>query len=107
MGIKKTGQLLKSESDDTPPAWVSNIPHMAKGGHVSSPTIAVIGEAGGETVVPDGKSMGGGHTFNFPIQVINAQGMDADELAGAMENVAVRTFNNIFQRGAMELGAGE
>ena len=107
VGIKKTGQVLKSESDDTPPPWVNNIQHFAEGGRVTQPTLAILGEAGGETVVPDGMSVrGGGHTFNFPIQVVNASGMDADELAGALQPLIMREFNNIFQRGAMELGAG-
>lgn len=81
-------------------------PHFARGGRVTQPTLAVIGEAGPETVVPDG-SMGGGRvSVTIPIQVVNASGMDADELAGALQPIILREFNNIFQRGAMELGAG-
>lgn len=83
-------------------------PHLAGGGRVTQPTLAVIGEAGPETVVPDGMSLGrGGVSVTIPIQVVNAAGMDADDLAGALQPLIMREFNNIFQRGAMELGAGE
>ena len=92
----------------TPPAWVENIPHNATGGRYTSPTLAVVGEAGPETVVPDGMSLGrGGVNVTIPIQVVNASGMDADDLAGALQPLIMREFNNIFQRGAIELGAGE
>lgn len=81
-------------------------PHFARGGRVTQPTLAVIGEAGPETVVPDGSVGGGRVSVTIPIQVVNASGMDADELAGALQPIILREFNNIFQRGAMELGAG-
>jgi hypothetical protein len=44
-----------------------NIPRMANGGIVTSPTLALIGEAGPEAVVPLGKGggMGGGITINI------------------------------------------
>lgn len=96
----------EEKSTDAPPAWVENIPHNATGGRYTSPTLAVVGEAGPETVVPDGMSMGGRVNVTIPIQVVNASGMDADELAGALQPLIMREFNNIFQRGAMELGAG-
>ena len=85
-------------------------------GTAGGPSLAIVGHIDelavlrgrGETVVPDGMNIGGGgHTFNFPIQVVNASGMDADDLAGALQPLIMREFNNIFQRGAMELGAGE
>jgi hypothetical protein len=95
-------------STDQPPPWVANIPHNARGGRYTSPTLAVVGEAGPETVVPDGMSSGrGGVNVTIPIQIVNASGMDADDLAGALQPLIMREFNNIFQRGAMELGAGE
>ena len=37
---------------------VPDIPHMAEGGIVTKPTIALIGEAGPEAVIPLGKNMG-------------------------------------------------
>jgi phage-related minor tail protein len=41
------------------------IPRMAEGGIVSSPTLALIGEAGPEAVVPlDRMATGGGVTIN-------------------------------------------
>lgn len=98
----------QEQSSDAPPAWVENIPHNATGGRYTSPTLAVVGEAGPETVIPDGMALGrGGVNVTIPIQVVNASGMDADDLAGALQPLIMREFNNIFQRGAMELGAGE
>ena len=44
------------------------IPMLAKGGIVTGPTLAMIGEAGPEAVVPlDGKNAPGGQTFNITI----------------------------------------
>ena len=48
-----------------PPMGVHpNVPGFAEGGIVTSPTLALIGEAGPEAVVPLGQ-MGGGVTVNF------------------------------------------
>jgi hypothetical protein len=48
-----------------PPPSMPNIPRMAEGGIVSSPTLALIGEAGPEAVVPlDRMNTGGGVTIN-------------------------------------------
>ena len=47
-----------------------NIPALAEGGIVTSPTLALIGEAGPEAVVPLSKGGGyGAHTFNISINV--------------------------------------
>ena len=49
----------------TPAPLTSRIPRMAEGGIVSSPTLALIGEAGPEAVVPlDRMNTGGGVTVN-------------------------------------------
>lgn len=49
----------------TPQPGRANIPRMAEGGIVSSPTLALIGEAGPEAVVPlDRLQTGGGITIN-------------------------------------------
>jgi hypothetical protein len=48
-----------------PTSSMPNIPRMAEGGIVSSPTLALIGEAGPEAVVPlDRMNSGGGVTIN-------------------------------------------
>jgi hypothetical protein len=49
----------------TPAPGRMNIPRLANGGIVSSPTLALIGEAGPEAVVPlDRMQNGGGITIN-------------------------------------------
>jgi hypothetical protein len=49
------------------------IPHLAKGGIVNSPTLAMIGEAGPEAVVPlSGNNAGMGGTYNI---TVNAGGI--------------------------------
>lgn len=49
---------------------VPNIPMLAQGGIVMSPTLALIGEAGPEAVVPLDRmgNMGGGNTFQITVQ---------------------------------------
>lgn len=48
----------------------TKIPHMAEGGIVSSPTVALIGEAGPEAVVPLGKMGGQNVTININNPVV-------------------------------------
>lgn len=45
------------------------IPHLAKGGIVNSPTLALIGEAGPEAVVPLGRGGGMGSTYTINVNV--------------------------------------
>jgi hypothetical protein len=62
-GLPDLGNLLNSGNMPTPGQM--NIPRMAEGGIVSSPTLALIGEAGPEAVVPlDRMNTGGGVTVN-------------------------------------------
>ena len=46
---------------------VPDLPHLAKGGIVTDPTIALIGEAGPEAVVPLDQYGGGGATVNIHV----------------------------------------
>ena len=53
------------KTSNTPAPGRMNIPRLAEGGIVSSPTLALIGEAGPEAVVPlDRMQTGGGITIN-------------------------------------------
>jgi hypothetical protein len=53
------------KTSNTPPPGRMSIPRLADGGIVSSPTLALIGEAGPEAVVPlDRMGTGGGVTIN-------------------------------------------
>lgn len=47
--------------------WAADYPRMAKGGIVRQPTMALIGEAGPEAVVPLGKGMAGGMVVNVHV----------------------------------------
>lgn len=59
------------------------VPALAKGGIVSSPTLAMIGEAGPEAVVPLGRGGGmGGNTYNVHVSV--APGADLVEAGRQM-----------------------
>ena len=51
----------------TLPKLPESIPALAKGGIVRQPTMALIGEAGPEAVVPLGKGMGGGMVVNVHV----------------------------------------
>lgn len=73
----------------TPAAGRMNIPRLAEGGIVNSPTLALIGEAGPEAVVPLSKmgSMGGGITVN-----VNGGLSTSAEIGQAVVN-AIRAYN--------------
>ncbi len=75
---------------DTAAAAAGRIPKLASGGIVTSPTYALIGEAGPEAVVPLGAiGGGGGHTFNFYGWVA-----DKDDVVEAVRNALIRTGRN-------------
>lgn len=59
------------------------LPRMASGGVVTRPTLALIGEAGPEAVVPLGKGMGGGVTINVQGNIWQTEDL-ARAVAGAM-----------------------
>jgi hypothetical protein len=65
-GLPNLSNLIPGGTEPTRPApGRSSIPRMAEGGIVSSPTLALIGEAGPEAVVPlDRLNTGGGVTIN-------------------------------------------
>lgn len=65
-GLPDLAKLVPSgPAAPTPAPGRGGIPRMAKGGIVSSPTLALIGEAGPEAVVPlDRMNTGGGVTIN-------------------------------------------
>ena len=68
-----------------------DIPMLANGGIVNSPTLAMIGEAGPEAVVPLNKSGGFGNTFNITVN----GAIDSEGTARTIVNV----LNNSFYRG--------
>jgi phage-related protein len=68
-----------------------DIPYLAKGGIVTSPTLAMIGEAGPEAVIPLNKSGMMGNTYNITVNgAIDAEGT---------ARTIVNTLNNSFYRG--------
>jgi hypothetical protein len=68
---------------------VPNIPMLAEGGIVTSPTLAMIGERGPEAVIP--LSRGGGMGANYTINVTGGLSSSA-EIGSAVVN-AIRAFN--------------
>lgn len=66
-----------------------DIPKLAKGGIVNRPTLAMIGEAGPEAVVPLGRGGGMGSTYNINVHV--APGGDMVE-AGRQMVQAIRAY---------------
>ena len=68
---------------------VPNIPMLAEGGIVSSPTLAMIGEAGPEAVIPLDRYRGGGG--NYTINVNGGLSSSA-EIGQAVVN-SIRAFN--------------
>jgi len=68
-----------------------DIPLLAKGGIVNSPTLAMIGEAGPEAVVPLNGSGGFGNTYNITVN----GAVDSEGTARQIVNL----LNNSFYRG--------
>jgi hypothetical protein len=75
-------------------AGIKGLIGLAEGGIVTKPTVALIGEAGAEAVIPLSKMQGStgatsqtlvlAPTFNFPEGSINAQNQDPREFAEAV-----------------------
>ena len=64
-GLINTANKIPKVNIGKPDKW-SDIPMLAKGGIVDKPTVAMIGEAGPEAVIPLNKLDGmKGHTFNM------------------------------------------
>jgi hypothetical protein len=78
-----------------------SIPRLAKGGIVTRPTLALIGEAGPEAVVPLGRGRQGmGHTFNVQM-TFNGPTNSRD-----MEQALDAYFDRAFTTGRMAYGLG-
>lgn len=91
--------------DVTIPSWVPifggnkfqlkdifpDVPYLAKGGIVNSPTLAMIGEAGPEAVIPLNGSNAMGNTYNITVN----GAIDAEGTARQIVNL----LNNSFYRG--------
>ena len=74
------------------------VPALAKGGIVTSPTLAMIGEAGPEAVIPLGK--GGGPAMSTTVVVnVNVEGSVVTE--EEFETKIVRTVNAAVSQGAL------
>lgn len=72
--IRRTWNNTLGKINFTVPGWIPGIggnkfqfPQLAKGGIVTSPTLALIGEAGPEAVVPLGKMGMGGTVLNIHV----------------------------------------
>jgi hypothetical protein len=75
------GSYLGAQGGDGGGGGGSNLPHMASGGIVNRPTLAVIGEGGPEAVVPLGRGGAGGTTIIVQGSIWAARDL-ARELAG-------------------------
>ena len=64
----------------------TEVPGLAHGGIVTRPTLAMIGEAGPEAVIPLSRSRGmGGITVNIE----NVNGLDPDSVAEALQDTLI------------------
>jgi len=87
-GLPDIGKMIGTPAAPVPAPGRASIPRMADGGIVSSPTLALIGEAGPEAVVPlDRMRSGGDITVN-----INGGFGTSSEIGQAVVN-ALRSFN--------------
>ena len=74
------------------PPDIPRIPMLAAGGIVNQPTLAMIGEAGPEAVIPLDRlgAMGGGGGGPVTINVTMPAGSDGDDVVRALQNYARR-----------------
>ena len=75
---------------------VPDIPYLAKGGIVTSPTLAMIGEAGPEAVVPLGRGGVGGITIIVQGNVLDGRDL-ADVVHSALLDKQSRTGSLAFR----------
>lgn len=68
-----------------------DVPYLAKGGIVTSPTLAMIGEAGPEAVIPLNKAGAMGNTYNITVN----GALDSEGTARTIVNL----LNNSYYRG--------
>jgi hypothetical protein len=97
-GIKSLWNNTIGRFSFTVPSWVPGIggkgwtaPRMAKGGIVNRPTIALIGEAGPEAVVPLGR--GGG--LGLGTTIINVYALTANAEVGRKVWEALRDYERV------------
>jgi hypothetical protein len=82
-GVGDISKLINPSQPNNSPSSVVEIPKMASGGIVNSPTLAMIGERGPEAVIPlNGRNAGGGmgNTIN-----INVNGGDPNQIVLALQ----------------------
>ena len=84
-GLPDVSNLIGGSSTPAPAPGRFNIPRMAEGGIVSSATLAVIGEAGPEAVVPLDKMRGMGG--NVTINISGGLGTSTDIANAVYENL--------------------
>ena len=75
----------------TSPDIFPDIPYLAKGGIVTKPTLAMIGEAGAEAVIPLNKAGAMGNTYNITVN----GALDSEGTARTIVNL----LNNSYYRG--------
>lgn len=92
-GINKGIGLINKVNpfDDVPN--IPNIPKLAKGGIVTQPTLAVIGEAGPEAVIPLNKanSFGGGITINVQAGLVSTPDQIGQQIIEAIQRAQRRS----------------
>jgi hypothetical protein len=84
----------------------SGIPAFAEGGHVSGPTLALIGEGGeGESVIPDSKmSPGVNAPIHQEIHVHAAAGVDTQQLAQMIHALGLGELQGALDTLAQQMG---
>ena len=65
------------------------IPHLADGGIVTSPTVALIGEAGPEAIVPLSKMGGMGGGINITVNVAGSVVQEQDLAVSVRDQIAI------------------
>ena len=90
--IKGAGNFLNSDDKPNPTNQIT-IPKMASGGIVNSPTLAMIGEAGPEAVIPLSRmgQMGGGMTITVNAGLISTPDQIGQDIIAAIQKAQRRS----------------
>jgi len=93
-GFGDLTNLFGSDSKPGSPSSVIEIPKMASGGIVNSPTLAMIGEAGPEAVIPlsgNGGGFGGGMTITVNAGLVSTPDQIGQQIIEAIQKAQRRS----------------
>ncbi len=124
MNAENARNLALAHGESESNGALSSVPAMASGGIVSRPTLALVGEAGPEAVIPlsnarsmlrdtglggadsAGGGMGGASVVFAPVVQVSGSGGDAEEIAAPLIQMVRVEFKRVLDEAGLAFGAG-